>query len=287
MDVDDHFGPIRMATEPLSANKDDVTVDLISSCFTMDICVSFLTVGLTLQSTSGEPTRDRQLIEDVVKCANTRPEAFLSIVPIILSKSQQRFLDVSVKDLDSFLDKLSELLALYNYSKSDRLHCVIIQFLESTLKVWASMNFAIGDILDKFRELCLWFSATLKKGRLKSWGVRDLFVRFIDQYLTQDPSEQIWNDTVENLTPSSLLLDLSQDHDMRVRFRVAEKSARLFAFAKHTVPRRTTNEVYLIIKNKLTIDLSKCVDVSRSFIFLTDSLVVSRCSPVYCHLATL
>ncbi|KAG6898619.1 hypothetical protein C0993_005642 [Termitomyces sp. T159_Od127] len=270
MDVDDHFGPIRMATEQLSANK-DVTVELISSCFTMDICISFLTVGPTLQSNSGEPTRDKQLIDDVLKCANTRPEAFLSVVPIILSKSQQRFLDISVKGLDSLLVELSELLRLYQYSRSDRLHSITIQFLESTLEVWASANIAIGDTLGKFRQLCHWFSAALKDGRLKSWGVRDLFARFIDRYLIQDPSEQIWNGTIEDLTPSCLLLALSQDDDMRVRFRVAVKAARLFAFARHAVPRRTTSELYLVIKNKLTIDLSKCVLVSCSLVFLMDS----------------
>ncbi|KAG6869245.1 hypothetical protein C0993_009110 [Termitomyces sp. T159_Od127] len=266
MDVDDHFGPIRTATEQLSANKDDMTVELIPSHFTMNICISFLTVGQTLKSTSGEHTRDDLMIHDVLKCANITPEAFLSIVPLIIDKSQQRFLDISVEGLDSILDKLSELLWLYRYSRSNRLHSITIQLLEYTLEEGASANIAIGDTLSKFRQLCHQFSAVLKDGGLHSWGVRDSFARFINRYLTQGNSGQIWKSPVEDLDPSCLLLALSQDDDIRVRFRVSG----LFAFAMHTVPILTTNELYLV-KNKLTVDPRKCVPVSFSLIFLMDS----------------
>ncbi|KAG5339469.1 hypothetical protein C0989_004155 [Termitomyces sp. Mn162] len=275
MDADDHdgFGPIRMATEQLS--KDDATVELISNCFTMDICVSFLTVGPALQSTSGEPTRDKQLVDDVLDCAKSRPEAFLSVLPIVLGRSQQNFLNISVKGLDSLLNELSGILPLYQFSRSDRLQYVVIQFLESTLEVWASANVAIGDTLDKIRDLCHWLSNMLAKGKIRSWGVRDLFARFIDRYLTQDPSEQAWDGPIEDLTPSFLLPTMSQDDDIRVRFRVAVKTAGLFTFTRYTVPKRTTSEVYLAIKNKLTIELSNREHMLTRILALGNSMIVA------------
>ncbi|KAG6890108.1 hypothetical protein C0995_012059 [Termitomyces sp. Mi166 len=277
MDVDDHdgFGPIGMATEQPSTNEDDATVELISNCFTMDICISFLTVGPALQSTSGEPTRDKQLVNDVFNCGQSRPQVFLSVLPIVLDKSQQRFLNLGVKGFVSLLDTLMQLTPSYRYARNDRLQSVVIRFLESTLEIWASASAAIGDVLEKVHKLCQSLSGALKKGNIRSWRVRDLFARFIDRYLEQDPLEQPWASQAEDWFPSSLLPAMSQDDDIRVRFRVAVKTARLFAFARHTVPRRATKEMYLVIKNRLTIDLNNREHMLTRILSLGNTMIAA------------
>ncbi|KAG6854273.1 hypothetical protein C0991_008967, partial [Blastosporella zonata] len=296
MEGDEHdaFGPIRMATEQLSLNKDELTGDLLSSRYTMDVCISFLTVGPALQSTSGEPTRDKELVDDISKCANTRPEAFLSVLPIMLEKIQQRVLNLSIKSLDTLLHEFSQMLQLYQYSRSNRLQAVVIQFLASTLGLWASMDVAIGDTLDRIRQLCHWLAKALMNGKIRSWGVRDLFARFIDRYLTHDASEQAWgaseseseDESDRDLPPSSLLPEMGGDDDVRVRFRVAVLNSRLFAFARRAEPRRSTSDVYIRIKQKLTIVLEDYEHMLTRILSLGNTMIMASATRrgAYWHL---
>ncbi|KAG6845486.1 hypothetical protein H0H87_008383, partial [Tephrocybe sp. NHM501043] len=256
-DEHDGFGPIRMATEQSSVHKDEATTNVISNRYTMDVCISFLTIGPALQSTSGEPTRDKELVDDVSKCAESRPEAFLAVLPVLFGKIRQHVLDLSIKSIDTLLNDLSRLLELYQYSRSHRLQSVVIQFLASTLNLWAS-GVTIGDIMDKISQLCQWLAANLRKSKIRSWEVRDLFARFMDQYLLQDPDEHAWDFSEDgsnkDLLPSSLLPEMGRDDDTRVRFRVAALNGHLFAHARRAEPRRPIDNVYLAIKDKLTLD---------------------------------
>ncbi|KAG5647810.1 hypothetical protein DXG03_007732 [Asterophora parasitica] len=262
MDVDEHddFGAIRTATEQHATSSNELTghesrIDRLI----VDICISFLTVGPTLQSAAGEPTRDKDLMDVILNTAEHRPEAFMAAFPVILGKCRQRILNISTRSLDSLLDQVSRLLALYQYSRSHRLQTLVTQFLASTLDIWASPSVAIGDVLDKFHDLFMWLAGALEKKKLRAWAVRDLLARFFDQYLVKDVAEHAWNPEEEEESqlpqlPSSLLPMMGADDDMRVRFRVAVINARLFAVARHAA--RPNQQVYVAIQGSLTRDLA-------------------------------
>lgn len=206
----------------------------------------------------------------VLNCAESQPEMFLLAFPIILDKIRQGTLNLGVKSLDNFLDELSKLLQLYAYARSNRLQSLAARFLDSTLDIWASSEVAIGDALDKFRQLCKWFAGALRKKKIRAWAVRDILARFLDRYLIKDPTESTWtstgddSDEAEGL-PSALLPMMGADADIRVRFRVAVINARLFAFARRV--HRPVVDMYNAIKESYTVDLDKCVATGGSFFY--------------------
>ncbi|KAG6821445.1 hypothetical protein H0H93_010169 [Arthromyces matolae] len=269
------FEPIRTSTEHSLTSTDNIITDPLSVSFIMDVCVSFLAVGPALQSASGELTRDKELIDDITKCAEMRPEAFLSVLPVLLDKCRRRFYYLDIKSLDGLLDEVERLLFLYPYSKSPRLQSAVIQLLEYTVETWASVKISMDDTLGKCRLLCHWLSKTVKDGNLRAWTVRDSFVRFIDHYLAQDPTQQAWGKPEDSLLPSILLPIMGKDDDIRVRFRVAVSSARLFAFARHTKPSQTTNEIYLNIMNNLTKDLENYEHMLTRVLSLGNTMIVA------------
>ncbi|KAF8074865.1 hypothetical protein FPV67DRAFT_1475236, partial [Lyophyllum atratum] len=279
MDVDeqDGFEPIRTSIEH-STNQNDLTADIHSRHFILDVCFSFLTVGPALQSASGEPTRDKDLMELILNCAEPRPEAFLLVFPIALEKSRQRTLNMSVKSLDSFLNEVARLLQSYQYARSHRLQSLAILLLASTLEIWASPDVAIGETLDKVRQLCDWLSLALRKKKIRFWAVRDSLARFFDQYLLKDPTEHAWfleedqEQTEGEELPSSLLPMMGADDDMRVRFRVAVINARLFAFARRTG--RPINSVYVAIKDQLTVHLENFEHMLTRILSLGNIMIV-------------
>ncbi|KAF5383511.1 hypothetical protein D9615_003617 [Tricholomella constricta] len=278
MDVDeqDGFGPIRTATE--QHNDNEPNGDLQVHHFILDVCISFLTVGPALQSASGEPTRDKELMDVILNCAEPRPEAFLLVFPVVLQKCRQRTLNLSIKSLDSFLNELSRLFQLYQYARSHRLQSLATQLLASTLDIWASPNIAMGEAFDKVRQLCHWLSAALRKKKIRFWAVRDMLARFFDQYLVRDPAERAWNledeqgQTGTEELPSSLLPMMSNDDDMRIRFRVAVINARLFAFARRT--ERPIDEIYIVIKDQLSVDLDNYEHMLTRILSLGNIMIV-------------
>jgi ataxia telangiectasia mutated family protein len=261
----DGFGPIRTTATRQSS---DVSEDGDASYFSrivLEVCIAFLTVGPALQSASGEPTRDKPLTELVLNCAELRPSVFLLVCPILFQKTRQGFVNLSVKNLDSFLDELSHVLRLYEYARSRRAQLLATQFLDSTLDTWASRQIVMGEILGKVRYFCGWLSGALRKQKIRDWFVRDFLARFLDRYLAKDPDQFAWSDEEEpkNL-PDALLPMMSSDEDIRVRFRVAVINARLFAVARHMG--RSALSLYDSIKHWYTVDLDKyaahCIMIS-------------------------
>jgi serine-protein kinase ATM len=235
----------------------------------LEVCIAFLTVGPALQSASGEATRDKSLTELVLNCAESRPSAFLLVCPILFQKTRQGFVNLSVKNLDSFLDELGSLLQLYEYARSRRAQLLAAQFLNSTLDTWASQHIVMGEVLGKVRYFCDWLAGALKKQKIKDWFVRDFLARFLDRYLAKDPDQSAWSgpddekEHTEHL-PDALLPMMTSDDDIRVRFRVAVINARLFAVARHVG--RSALALYDSIKHWYTVDLDKyaarCIMIS-------------------------
>ncbi|RDB20837.1 Serine/threonine-protein kinase TEL1 [Hypsizygus marmoreus] len=279
MDDKDGFGPIRTAATQQRTDMHDSSEDNHSNHFILDVCIAFLTVGPTLQSASGEPTRDKDLMELVLDCSEPRPDMFLLTFPIVLRNIRQRTLNCSVKSLDDALNELSRLLQLYAYARSEQLQSLATQFLTSTVDIWASPGVAIGEALDKVKQICKWLSGALRKKKIRAWAVRDLIARFLDRYLLLDPTEAAWSIVDEQESnevqekPSVLLPMMGADEDMRVRFRVAVINARLFTFARRV--RRPPPDMYNSIKQSYTVDLDNYEHMLTRMLSLGNIMVVS------------
>ncbi|KAG5638353.1 hypothetical protein H0H81_000486 [Sphagnurus paluster] len=278
MDIDeqDGFEPIRTATEQHSTVKNESSGDGQLQHFVLDVCISFLVVGPALLSVSGEPTRDKELLELVLACAEPRPESFLSAFPIILQKCRQGTLKLSVQSLDNFLDELHNLLVLHHYAKSHRLQSLSTQLLASTLDIWAVPEVPISEATSKVADILGWLSGALHKKKIRSWVVRDLLAKLFDRYLARNPTENTWNQGLEALkdvpSPSVLLPTMGSDDDIRVRFRVAVLNARLFALARHKG--LTISHIYMLIKKQLTVDLDNYEHMLTRILSLGNTMVV-------------
>jgi len=181
----------------------------------------------------------------VLGIADKRPENFLIVFPVLLTKIRQRVLYLGEKTLNLLLDELSRLLRLYAFSRSGRLHRLAIQILHSTIKLWSISSISAGEVGEKIRAICDWLSEALRKKKIDSWLTRDAFTMFLDEYLEHDPQQFAWsiaeqdeddekrNERLAGL-PTSLLMLMNSDEDMRVRFRNASVVGRLFSAARRT-----------------------------------------------------
>lgn len=198
-----------------------------------------------MQSAAGEPTRDKELLNFVLGTADKRPENFLIVFPVLLTKIRQRVLYVGEKTLNVLLDELSKLLQLYAFSRSGRLQRLVIQVLHSTINLWSTPSISAGEVGEKIRTMCDWLSEALRKKKINSWLTRDAFATFLDEYLEHDPEQFAWSIAEENEDdeqrnerlaglPTSLLMLMNSDEDTRVRFRNASVVGRLFSAARRT-----------------------------------------------------
>src|ERR1700678_1501642 len=85
-DVDDKdgFGPIRTTPAHGSSRTVQITEDGQPVQQLLQISISFISCGPFLQSASGEPTRDKELTEIVLRCAEHQPARFGLVFPIFL-----------------------------------------------------------------------------------------------------------------------------------------------------------------------------------------------------------
>lgn len=223
--------------------------------------MTFLAIVPILQSTSGEPTRDKDLTELVLNSADT---AFLLVGPVYFAKVRQRILNISLNVLDGFLDKFDQMLKQYTYSRSEKLQLLTTQFLDATLHHWKQDNVSSSEVGDRIRDLCQWLSDTLRRNQIRSWRTRDCVARFMKRYLVEDPEQVIWtmvspDDEGRNIkteaSPAAILPMLGADQDIRVRFRVAFDNASLFTVARKTG--RDPSQLYSEIKGWLTDDIDE------------------------------
>lgn len=283
MDVDDKdgFGPIRITQAMGASTETRHTDDTCTNRRIAEICVSFLTVVPILQSSSGEATRDTELTDFVLGSAD---EKFFLLAPIFLDKVRQRVLSLNINTLDNFLDKLAPLLESYAYSRSERAQLLVTQFLHSTLPIWLQKSVATTDVGHRIRQLTGWLSGILRSKKIRYWRVRDAIIRFLDEYLTLDPRQEIWSlpdddddgiDTFEfKQQPAAILPFLGADEDIRVRFRAGVANARLFSIARQIG--QDVEGVYVDVKERLTREMDKYASSSGlSGLRLTSGLTVT------------
>ncbi|KAF8163206.1 hypothetical protein B0H34DRAFT_744937 [Crassisporium funariophilum] len=284
-DDKDEFGPIRITTADNSpvlarrAEKDRSTLPLLG------ICVTFLTCGPYLQSASGEPTRDKELTELILGCAESQPAQFSLVCPIVFGEIRQGTLNLSSAQLASFLDGFAGLLTQYAFARSEALHRLVVDFLDSTLSIWLTPNAQADDnISSKVRSLRDWLSIAIKAKKFRTWTVRDALALFLDRYLSMDPAGVCWGsagedddeDTIQKRLeslPTDLLPMMAADDDIRVRFRVAVLNARLFTLEHRT--EQTPLQTYDLSKQWYTVDLDNYEHMLTRMLSLGNTMVVS------------
>lgn len=262
----DGFGAIRTVTDnapPQSKQRQATGPGTTFSRCIMSVCTSFLAVCPILQSSSGEPTRDRELTEMLL---NADGDDFILAAPAYFRNVEHRTLNINATVLDNCLVKIGSLLQQFMYSRNEALHALVVQFLQATSFLWVQDSIADTDVGGAIRELCQWLVGMYESGKMSSWKIRDAFAIFMEKYLALDPFERVWttpdekeDGTIEVSTaPSALLPDMSTDEDIRVRFRVASANARLFG-----LPRlgndKTAMEIYIDLQSRLGTELEKCV----------------------------
>ncbi|CCL98610.1 uncharacterized protein FIBRA_00612 [Fibroporia radiculosa] len=300
MEVDekDDFGPVRTSQTLVSSIPTQQGVRGVSlSRLTVDICMTALTVIPILQSTSGEPTRDKDLADMVLSCPDDR---FFFMAPAFFDNVREGTLALSASNMHKFLDRFGDLLQRYDFSKSERLQLMVVHFLNSTRNVWLQAAVASGPIGTQIRELWEWFCEMLDKKQVPSWRIRDLLVRFIDDYLAHDPEQNMfmkydahhdavailddddsehWKERhdddsdIKGLLPSALLPKLGADVDIRVRFRAAVANARLLRFARKLSQNPST--LYATIKKHLTVTLENYEHMLTRLLCLGNIIIVS------------
>lgn len=253
-DEKDGFGPIRSVQQSPEFHQ-QAEDDNANRCV-VEVSMTFLAVAPILQSSSGEPTRDKELIELILGCENK----FFLAASILFDKVGQRNLNLNVNNLDMFLDKFADLLPQYQYARSERLQLLVTHFLDSTLHLWIQNPVANSEVGDHIRSLCVWISGMLKSNKIQSWRTRDRVACFLDRYLAQDPFQVVWSEGEDGggteLLPAIMLPGLGADEDIRVRFRAAVANSRLFTIAR--VVGQDPILLYDTIKRSLTLNILEC-----------------------------
>jgi ataxia telangiectasia mutated family protein len=265
MDVDDGdgFAPIRTSHTTTQSSETSQQIDSMRAHRSIaDSCITFLAIVPVLQSSSGEPTRDKDLTELILNCSENK---FLLVGPMYFEKVRQRVLNISLNVLDGFLRKFEQMLKPYAFSRSEKLQLLTTQFLDSTLHIWKQDTVSRSEVGERVRDLCQWLSDTLRRNQIRSWRTRDCVARFMKRYIAEDPEQAIWSMVSDEdcgtvgpeALPAGILPMLGADHDIRVRFRVAYENASLFSVARQTG--RDPSQLYTEIKQWLTDDIDEWV----------------------------
>ncbi|PPQ98246.1 hypothetical protein CVT26_003417 [Gymnopilus dilepis] len=285
MDIDDRdgFGPIRVTNDQSlslgtrSCNEKRATLRL------MQLCVGFIACGAYLQSPSSEPSQDKELTQLLLDNADLHYRQFNLLCPVFLDRVRQGVLRLPWKSANAFFNKFGSMLGQYAFARNEALSVLIIDLLTSVLGVWRSSDTQAPEVHKKFRSLCRWLSEKYVTSKMRAWTVRDRWARFLDHYLSEDPTEHSWfpqdeetSETLEDyqtLLPSSLLQRMNADSDLRVRFRVSRISARLISSCRHVD--KTPLEVYMSIQKYLTGDVANFEYMLTRMLTLGNVMIVS------------
>ncbi|KAF9530405.1 hypothetical protein CPB83DRAFT_905353 [Crepidotus variabilis] len=255
MDIDekDGFGPIR-TTAPQS-NSDTTTTEngsILRRLF--KISIGFASCAPFLQSAGEKETRDSELTELILK-SSAEPQNFCMACPVFFQFTRQKIFHLSLRNQQLFVEKFGDLLQQYSLSKNQQFIHVVLDFLLSTLGSWKSQEDLAGELHRHLQHLYAWLSRLMKGGNCGSWALRDAIARFLGQYLEEDSAQGFWavEDHFDNLQdhldslPSALLPRLSNDQDIRVRFRASFINAGLFSITQHL--KQSPDDLYEHLKH--------------------------------------
>lgn len=252
MEVDeaDGFGPIRTSQTTQAEKKLDANSTLRHIA---RICTDFLALIPILQSTNGEITRDKELLEIILDADG---DAFLSIIPAYSDNVRRGRFNLGVNATDTLLLRFSQHMGDPSFSKREQTHLEVIRFLDATIGVWLQPSAA--DVLNKVHFLYKFYSDMVVRKKVRSWRIRYAFSCFMSGYLSKDPWQKTWNDTdVDCSLPSELLPQLGSDEDIRVRFKLATLIAKLLS--PTNLADKDASTVYHELKRGLSTDLNQYV----------------------------
>ena len=252
MEVDeaDGFGPIRTSQTTQAEKKLDVNTTIRHIA---RICIDFLSLTPILQSTSGETTRDKELLEIIL---NADGDAFLSMIPSYSDNIRRGRFNLGVNATDTLLLRVSQHMGDPTFAKREQMHLEVIRFLGSTIGVWLQPSAA--DVLNKVQFLFKFYSDMVVRKRVRSWRIRYALSCFMSDYLNKDPWQKTWiTAEVECSLPSELLPQLGSDEDIRVRFKLATLNANLLS--PTNLADKDASTVYSELKEGLSTDLNQYV----------------------------
>ncbi|KAG2132781.1 hypothetical protein DEU56DRAFT_812008 [Suillus clintonianus] len=270
----DGFGAIR-TTRTGPPTQEDAAHDDITAAnqYLADLCITFLATTPVLRSSSAEAMRDKELTKLIVDCP---AEKLLLIGNAVLGSVRRRVLSLSIDVLNELLDKFEDLLGSHTHGRNVNLQVMAVDLLDSTSHIWVQKSIADTDVGDHIRELCGWLSHNMIKRKFTSWKMRDFASQFFSRYIAQDPSESFWPTVCQKKPverPSTIIPMLNMDQDIRVRFRAAVVSARLFTLARFAG--QNSLDMYNAIKEGLTKDLSNYEQMLTRTLCLGNIMVVS------------
>lgn len=233
----DGFAPIRTVNAQASSSNMQNMENDRPIRHTIEICIGILACGPFFQSPSSTPSRDKELVQAILNSAQDYPEIFCLVCPVFCSRVRQGIFSLPAKYMDTFLDVFEPLLMDHTHARNAQFYCVLLDFLTSSLGIWRSDDRVARLVHEKASQLYISMARDLVKKRMKSWTLRDAFIRFMDKYLSEDPTQESWasptdfdnQDKYRAYLPTSLLPSLNADVDIRVRFRAALVNARLYS----------------------------------------------------------
>ncbi|KZT65045.1 hypothetical protein DAEQUDRAFT_677538 [Daedalea quercina L-15889] len=291
VDVEDDFGQLRTAQDVGSSSASSRGGTAFIDMHGVETCMAALAVIPILQSTSVEPTRDRDLANLVIGSDESR---FLEMAYSYFTIVRAGSLTISGSTMKQFLAMFDDLWPQYDYARNDRLHRLSLHFLHSTMAYWMDPA-TPGDICDSVRHLWSRLAAKLLAGKMTSWRTRDAVILFLDASLAYDPQEQFWTCRLENTEdpaskpgsgqdgnekgglpfplPAYILPKFGADDDIRTRFRAAAATARMFSRAYKLG--QSLQQLYNEVRPYLTIDYTAFEKMLTRIICLADMMVVS------------
>ncbi|KXN87389.1 Serine/threonine-protein kinase TEL1 [Leucoagaricus sp. SymC.cos] len=231
-DDKDGFGPVRVVANHTA--QQGVSGDDAYLMRTEEVCMRFIAAGPLLQSLSGEPTRDTDIMDAILGCGIKNANGFLHGFSLLLSEIRRRTFSLG-NHLQRYLDTLNDFFGSYEFEQSERIQQLLSQFLHSILELWLSS----ADVRDQVEDLPKWLLKRHKKEKAKYRTERDAFIRFIDKLVFQQPRALEWLlSPGSSLSDEALLTSLplrvwNRDNDIRIRFRIAILNARLFHATQH------------------------------------------------------
>ncbi|KAI0717973.1 hypothetical protein C8T65DRAFT_737500 [Cerioporus squamosus] len=255
LDDTDGFGPVRSKHSAASDSVTrDVEKDAAQTRRIINTCITALAVIPILQSSSGEATRDRALTDLILE---SQPDEFLLLAPSYCEQILCRTLSISNCKLEKLLQTLEDICIHYAYKNRVETKLLVVRILDATSHIWMQPTIPV-TLGDMARDYCQQTVKMLRARSQKNWQVQDTIIRFLDGYLAKDPEQTVWQMPIEDKSPkfedlpSEVLPGLGSEIDIRIRFRIAATSPRLFRVGTVAGP-KAMDIVYQQIHSQLSV----------------------------------
>ncbi|KAI0630512.1 hypothetical protein C8Q77DRAFT_1063237 [Trametes polyzona] len=242
-------------------------------------CVTTLVIVPILQSSSGEPTHDKDLLDLLLQC---EPGEFLLVAPPCLDHIEQKRLHLSRSNMKDLLQQVGDLCSDYVYKNMEAAQLLVVRVLEATAHLWRGSYANDEEVGGAARFYCTQCVELLRRSGRRSLRLRDAIVRFLGEYLAVDPTQEAWSLPIPGGDPpepddfpAAILPTFADDVDIRIRFRFATISPRLLPVG--SLAGRETMEVYRAVHRQLCADQYRYESIISRFLCL-GNIIISEAS---------